>query len=826
MNEKNIAEILEKAAARITPEAGFQAELEKQLKDVHKPNERFVMFKNNTLFPTLGIIGGLAILLLALNWAFHSLAPKTIPGADGTPLPTQLLEGSPTPQATPNAKSYDWHGTKLYLKAPLPDTPAQANIYIAQAYPPATMDNVHALAAQFGMSGQIYAAPPELGGSSANDYLVVDGNQRLQVRSDQYFAYYPDYPKYTQSSYKPGSPSNATQLIDGFMQAHSFAYPYRIEKSEMYGGWYVTPLTPDGFPIHYEFFNASGFLFTFDNSEIISVNASLMKYTQAGGAYQIRTAQDALQMLLGTNTGLYGTLGGSHSATRPIKGWSRVHPPNQTVTTYGWMSSSKSFDGSAPLVTFDGYTTTGNLSDITAPLANTFVEVTGQFQVVDGLDTFKIESWKIYDGHEDSLTGTIQRIGLDVVIETPDRGSFTLPDIPADFPLPMENAFVVGVAQGNIFEWNSIDDRFQNGGAGGGGGSNGSGFYKLNLTGTPVPLPTVEPIPQPVGGGGGIGVTYTVQAGDTLGKIASENGVSVDTLMKGNGLADTVIFVGQTLVIPGTIAQPTIGQKIENLRGMIYINIFKGSDGSQRTQYGFSTKDAQLPFISLEGADPQNLQNNNGRPADIWGTVDRFEHDGTPVVMVDRMEIPFPGLKFQILRGTQKSVEIQGQSVILFTAEDGTSYVQAAPDGTPDNLLTAGVQGDQILLETLAIPGDNFGGYSTIRAFSAAMAINPKNGQPMEMQITADQPQVIDQSQTQPPAHIDSTTLTIEKVELVYYVPDQRNLTPNAGAEPVYIQPAWHFYGHNSNGDEFEFLVQALKDEFLLPELAPYTPPG
>jgi hypothetical protein len=51
-------------------------------------------------------------------------------------------------------------------------------------------------------------------------------------------------------------------------------------------------------------------------------------------------------------------------------------------------------------------------------------------------------------------------------------------------------------------------------------------------------------------------------------------------------------------------------------------------------------------------------------------------------------------------------------------------------------------------------------------------------------------------------------------------------LDPNAGAAPQYIQPAWRFYGHYSNGDEFEFLVQALKQEFLLPELAPYRTPG
>ena len=68
-------------------------------------------------------------------------------------------------------------------------------------------------------------------------------------------------------------------------------------------------------------------------------------------------------------------------------------------------------------------------------------------------------------------------------------------------------------------------------------------------------------------------------------------------------------------------------------------------------------------------------------------------------------------------------------------------------------------------------------------------------------------------------------TLTIEKVELVYYVPDPRASSPDPSA-PIYIQPVWRFYGHYSNGHRFEILVQALKEEYLLPELAPYTPPG
>jgi hypothetical protein len=36
----------------------------------------------------------------------------------------------------------------------------------------------------------------------------------------------------------------------------------------------------------------------------------------------------------------------------------------------------------------------------------------------------------------------------------------------------------------------------------------------------------------------------------------------------------------------------------------------------------------------------------------------------------------------------------------------------------------------------------------------------------------------------------------------------------------------WRFYGHYDTGGEFEAIVQALKEEFLLPELAPYIQGG
>jgi hypothetical protein len=106
------------------------------------------------------------------------------------------------------------------------------------------------------------------------------------------------------------------------------------------------------------------------------------------------------------------------------------------------------------------------------------------------------------------------------------------------------------------------------------------------------------------------------------------------------------------------------------------------------------------------------------------------------------------------------------------------------------------------------------------------MATNPKSGEPVEMEATANQPYVIDEAdlpELEQPAEL---TATIESVELVYFTPNQRYVVPDPSAETVYIQPAWRFQGHYWDGSEFEILVQALRDEFLLPEIESIEPPG
>ena len=312
-----------------------------------------------------------------------------------------------------------------------------------------------------------------------------------------------------------------------------------------------------------------------------------------------------------------------------------------------------------------------------------------------------------------------------------------------------------------------------------------------------------------------------MQEGDTINSIADANGITPEELMQLNDMTDSSqLQVGQTLTIRAeSISLP---QKVEGLRGYLSITIYKQPNGSQRAEYLFNNIANTFPYITLTGENLEPLQAYQSRPVDIWGTIEL--KDGQLVLNVDRYEIPFPDLQFKILRGRQQRVTLEGQSAILFNAEDGTSYVQMAPDGTID-MGILGNEGDELLMETLAVPDETLGGYPALRVFSASMATNPKDGLPMELTVTADQINTYDE----PVVTTDPYTppaLIIEKIELMYYITNPHWQAGELSGGQPYIQPAWRFFGHYENGDEFELIVQALTLEYLLPELAPFTPPG
>jgi LysM repeat protein len=802
---------------------------------------------------------------------------------------TPTREAPPEETATPvtEDEGYDWRGAKLHLAAPLPDSPPQASVYLLQSNAPLTVEEkieiTRTLAQQFGINGEIYQVPGDHspGDAAASlDYMVTDGRQRLYVQSENYFTFYADYSANVfLLGNKEISDEEARAVIDSYLTAHGFNFEYQLEKEEgMPGTYYVLPLTPDGHTIRFDYNMPSRLQITIGtDGQVLSLDSSQMDY-ETVGTYGIRSAQEAFELVLGSANEIQaGVLETSRSGGMLNEEyWERSYPENQTVTLYGRLTSFVSVDPGKPAFTaINNHTATGN---IPAASPEQRIEATGQFYTENGVRKFNVESWALSDAIETSVMGTLQREGEQLVLLSAEGERYTIADLPADVPLdtvlPDEQLLVNGVLEGENLFWTSIQyfPPGSNFGSGGGGGG-GTGFYQLNLSGTPVPFPT--PLPQDnsttqnyivqdgdtcatiaeqfgvsiqsliaqnqlsqdcliaVGQSLKIAgttaetadVTYTVQENDTLASIALNFGITVEELKEANGIVDDIVYLDQQLFIPGQQAgDPLVGRRFEKQRGMLGITIYQQADGSSREEFTFviNNKDGFL-YALLEDVSLEALRPYHNRPLDIWGTVESVDESGTAVIAVEKYEAPYPGLGFQILQGTQANIEIAGAPVTLFTTEEGQSYVQMTRDGLLD-MSIIGNPGDKIYAEVLIIPDEVFGGYAVMRPFSMGLAVNPKSGEPMTPEITAHEPSVLDG--TFDPQSYVPPDATIETVELVYYIPDPRYGSRDAGPSSGYIQPAWRFSGHYSNGDVFEILVQALKQEYLSPEQAPHTPPG
>jgi hypothetical protein len=269
------------------------------------------------------------------------------------------------------------------------------------------------------------------------------------------------------------------------------------------------------------------------------------------------------------------------------------------------------------------------------------------------------------------------------------------------------------------------------------------------------------------------------------------------------------------------------------MRGMLSINLYSNTDGNTRTEYGFIVSGPQTQYLILEGDNLDELEGYNNKPVEIWGTVNGTNNFGTPVVTVERYNLPFPELKPQILKGTEQSVELEGRPAVLFTTDDGTAYVEFVPfcnDVIPVESMSGTKGGNEsetdkgILMEAIVIPDLSYGGYPGLCVFTTAPALQ-QDGQPFEMTISSDQPNIL----PEPPSPSTAPVrLTIDTVELIYFTsnPNLPGSDPGAAQGDLYLQPAWHFHGHYETGDEYDVIVQALKQEFLSPELAPYQQGG
>ena len=733
-----------------------------------------------------------------------------------------------TPAAYPNPTVkeyyplYGWMSSNLAMKASLPNAPTKANVYLIQsASQPVTVDAARKQAEQFGIVGDIF----QVSNRPPGTYMATTGGQRLYIRPDGLFEYHATFGE-RQGDLKV-SDRAARIAIDNFMASHGFDFEYLIERSSLgEGGFKLIPLL-DNIQVHDTNFQADGLLFKLDkDGQVLSVFGGLYPVDLVG-SYPIRSANEAFQVILENN--LNGTLQSTqkNSPSEP-RTWYREYPDNQQIFLYGMVDLYTPVNtDKPPILTVDDFLMAGKSDGLEKIPRGKLVGVTGQFRIVKGIRQFFVENWKILDDLEVRRFSALEMAHGQVILlgntrSTPD---YVLADAPRDFPNDVfERGLSVDVTgvplPDGTFEWKTI--RYDPLGVRNVDNSvvklGNSNLYKLNLTGAPIPLPTPYPTPVMMSTTAAGQTFYTVQPGDTFASIAQKFNTSIDALMKAN----TINELGMLLVGRGLIVPPSLPEVFQGLRGTVQITQIQNDIGATRTEYAILANGAEYfqAHMLLDGDSLQDLKNYQNRPVDIWGTLEYIDDYGYPVIKVDRFENPFPDINFEIIKGTQKIMEIQGKRVFLLKTADGRTFVELDPAG--DALMvsdTSSVTPEyNVVAEVLLLPGEIFGKYPALRVYQQQpTAPSGSNNQSTEMSITASQP-FVRHSNQQNRNNYRPSVFVIEKVELMYLVSKPR-FAPTLKRDPFYIQPMWRFSGHSENGDEFEILVQALKDEFLSPEI-------
>jgi hypothetical protein len=248
------------------------------------------------------------------------------------------------------------------------------------------------------------------------------------------------------------------------------------------------------------------------------------------------------------------------------------------------------------------------------------------------------------------------------------------------------------------------------------------------------------------------------------------------------------------------------GDQVEGLEVTVHV---------QPGGFGLLTLDERL-WINVQAPTPDGLAALDNLPVRVWGTAGA-PLNGQPAIRIDRYEEIYPGLRIQAWLGTWQQTQIEGQDVLLFTAQDstlenvqpGTQYVLFSPalnTGSPNVHGGVGTPGMAVIYEGLLIQGEQFGGYPVIHTYSGAVAGKRQNLDGYT--FAAPEPE-----SPGPGAEIGlpKGEAVVDNIELVYFTVNTRGGPRSPDTPPIYIQPVWRFLGHYADGTRLEIMVQALK---------------
>lgn len=734
------------------------------------------------------------------------------------PTPGVIIDPNATPSDTTQG-GYDFRGGKLFLTQPLPTSPESANVYALTEDAPATAEQARALADQFGLQGELYTTPFILNPDQTG-YVISDGKRLLTVFTANYFTYSADFQTTNRGLYSAPSDRAETTIRD-FLTQYGFNFPYQITGSGSNGSYNLQQLSPDGMPMMFDTSSMQVSRITLGkDGEVAYAEFYLMNYDPTPfGSYGIISAEEAFDALLTDTSQIGYTESGYGPATEPPQQWYREYPDNLSVTLSASLTKYAAAEaGQPPLFFLDGIQAIGETAALESLNTYRFVVVTGQFVTENGVRKFSVQ--EIQPGvPQQNINGTLRSENGETLITDSDGVEYILLDPPVDLPLGTdpEKSYIgiSGILTNGKLDWSSITFFADINDMGGGGGGGGYGFYPLNLSGTPIPFPTAAAPEQPYTPEEIAGfLQYAVQEGDTLESIAAEYNITVEDIMAANYMTEPTIGMGWILVLPG-VPGPT---RLDGVEGIVEHTVYVKPDGRERSEYSFITKEGGQ-YYQLAGENLDGLSDRENMPVAVWGTI-QYDAAGFLRLTLEKFEELYPGLEFQVLKGTQELMDLNGAQLVLFHHE-GETYLQLTTSGAgPDsNYFAEG----EILLQALLVPGETYAGYPAVRVFYSSPAIDPTTGQPLEL------PSMDDMNRPLPDPYGNNETYVqpdfiLDTVELAYYYavdPLMKYDSPDSSTNQPYVQPIWHFHGHYTNGSEADILIQALKQEFLSPNFGP-----
>ncbi|QLD13372.1 LysM peptidoglycan-binding domain-containing protein [Microbacterium oleivorans] len=178
---------------------------------------------------------------------------------------------------------------------------------------------------------------------------------------------------------------------------------------------------------------------------------------------------------------------------------------------------------------------------------------------------------------------------------------------------------------------------------------------------------------------------HTVVTGDTLSGIAAAHGLGLDALLSANGLdRASIIYPGQTLVVPGAAAAPAVAtasspdlgldaEQIANARLIIQVGRDRGVP-DRGIAIALATAMVESWIRNLDWGDRDSLGLFQQRPSTGWGTPDQVRDPARSIATFYGGPADPNGI------GTRGLLDVAGWESLAFTDAAQAVQVSAYPD--------------------------------------------------------------------------------------------------------------------------------------------------